>query len=59
MLLLLRGAALTGLKCIIRMCRTEPKVQLRLAKDGNEEILQDGYRLVLLPSFLCSVGRYR
>ena len=28
---------------------TPPKTRLRLPRTGNEEVLQDGYRLVLLP----------
>ena len=33
----------------IQVCRTDPKVRLRLPKAGNEEILKHGNRLVLLP----------
>ena len=31
------------------ICHTTPKIRLRLPRNGNEEVLQDGYRLVLLP----------
>ena len=33
----------------IRVCQTDPKVRLRLPRDGTTEVLQNGYRLVLLP----------
>ena len=33
----------------IRICNTTPKIRLRLPHTGCEEVLQDGYRLVLLP----------
>ena len=33
----------------LRICHTTPKIRLRLPHNGNEEVLQDGYRLVLLP----------
>ena len=33
----------------LRICNTTPKIRLRLPHTGNEEVLQDGYRLVLLP----------
>ena len=33
----------------IRICNTTPKIRLRLPHTGSEEVLQDGYRLVLLP----------
>ena len=33
----------------LRICNTTPKIRLRLPHTGSEEVLQDGYRLVLLP----------
>ena len=33
----------------LRICNTTPKIRLRLPHTGNEEVLQDGYRLVLQP----------
>ena len=33
----------------LRICNTTPKIRLRLPHTDNEEVLQDGYRLVLLP----------
>ena len=33
----------------LRICHTTPKIRLRLPHYGNEEVLQDGYRLILLP----------
>ena len=38
-----------GTAPILRICHTTPKIRLRLPHNGNEEVLQDGYRLVLLP----------
>ena len=37
----------------LRICNTTPKIRLRRPHTGSEEVLQDGYRLVLL----CHVGR--
>ena len=34
----------------IRVCQTDPKIRLRLPHDGAAEVLQDGHRLVLLPT---------
>ena len=33
----------------LQICHTVPKIRLRLPHYGNEEVLQDGYRLILLP----------
>ena len=33
----------------LQICHTTPKIRLRLPHYGNEEVLQDGYRLILLP----------
>ena len=42
----------------LRICNTTPEIRFRLPHTGNEEVLQDGYRLVLLP-ILCHVRRAR
>ena len=35
-------------EAFLRICHTTSKIRLRLPHYGNEEVLQDGYRLILL-----------
>ena len=43
--------ALNRAGAYIRICQTDSKVRLRLLHNEANEVLQDGYRLVLLPRF--------